>query len=361
MTNVCVFDSEALLPIKYANIQIHNFVTLSFFPKQNFDFFNFLRNGLNGEVIDKKIRKAEFVDELYRTNDPRYENFIQKLIAFLKCNNIDVILSANNIIHPEILINELKSYVKILGVIDDPYVTYTKTIPYAWAFDGVFYITPSISKRYTTKAFLKHIGVKKSYWFPHSPPQISVAEEPEDAFFTKRDKEIAYVGNPTGSKLNTLIHLKHTFGERFHLHGRWRMKGFYGAIGLFTGDEFMMKRVHPVPVDQLYPLYRSIKIGINMHVSTQIETGNKRMYELPFCGAFQLCDKAAHGTHNLIFKENEEIVYYDDLNDLKDKIHYYLENDQERIKIARQGFFKAQKNYLFTDNFEKMITYFTQK
>lgn len=41
----------------------------------------------------------------------------------------------------------------------------------------------------------------------------------------------------------------------------------------------------------------------------------------------------------------EEIVYFDDFDDLKAKIYHYLNNDEERKKIAKNGWEKAHNSY----------------
>ena len=43
------------------------------------------------------------------------------------------------------------------------------------------------------------------------------------------------------------------------------------------------------------------------------------------------------------FIDGEDIVIYNDINDLNDKILYYLKNDKERERISNNGFKKVSK------------------
>ena len=62
---------------------------------------------------------------------------------------------------------------------------------------------------------------------------------------------------------------------------------------------------------------------------------------------------------------NKEVIYYKDKNDLVKKIRYYIENNKERIKIAKAGYNKYHRymnnmvisNYIMTsiglENYKK--------
>ena len=69
----------------------------------------------------------------------------------------------------------------------------------------------------------------------------------------------------------------------------------------------------------------------------------------------QICDKAALNSNEEIFKDGKEIIYYDNINDAKEKIRYFLNNKKERIEIAINGFNRFHKEYLFYENYESMI------
>ncbi len=78
------------------------------------------------------------------------------------------------------------------------------------------------------------------------------------------------------------------------------------------------------------------KICLNILTIENKDQINLRNFEIPACGGFQLCDRSLRLTE--IFKEGEEIALYEDEEELVDKIRYYLQHENERIKIAQNGY-----------------------
>jgi spore maturation protein CgeB len=351
---VCTLDTFFEKDLGFSKIETFGFNSSKYFKSSEINLKNLILNGLNGEIISRKLRKAEYVDELVRNGNDNYKEFIYSLNRFLEEKKIHVLVCANNIIHPYYLKTIFKNYFKIIGIIDDPYVTYSKTIPYLWAFDGAFYISPTINETQFTNKFLLDVGFKNSIWIPNSP-QIDFKKHIHDLSFSDRKIDLIYVGN-VSNKLDRLSSLNKTFGKNLELHGRWR---FFGFEGLFKNKILsrnkILRRVKPLSENQMIEKYLSTKIGINMHMSNQIETGNMRMFLLPALGVMQICDKAALNSNEEIFKDGKEIIYYDSINDAKEKIRYFLNNRKERIEIAINGFNRFHKEYLFKENYESMI------
>ena len=55
------------------------------------------------------------------------------------------------------------------------------------------------------------------------------------------------------------------------------------------------------------------------------------------------------------FVPEEDFVYYTDLNDLNDKIQFYLEHDEERSRIAKNGQKKIRRYHSFVKHFQEMF------
>lgn len=69
-----------------------------------------------------------------------------------------------------------------------------------------------------------------------------------------------------------------------------------------------------------------------------------RYTETLACGGFLLADRPTD--LDLIgLKDGKHLVIYNDINDLKDKIYYYLDHDKERQKIEQQGMNHVRKNH----------------
>jgi len=296
------------------------------------------------------LRTAAGVDSLYRARDANYMRFVRDFVDEYKNAHL-VIMATYNPIHPEILHQELAQPTKILGFIDDPYSTYVRGIPYLWAFDGAFYISPGYNQRSYFGEALREWGCQATHWCPlviSRYPQF----EPSDDFFNQRDIDLVYVGASYGNKVTRLAQLKKHFGERLRVHGRWGFAGHAGWLRGFAGKPVYPHRVTPLSDAGRRALYMRAKIGINMHLSNEpSETGNVRMYEVPAHGAMLLCDKAARDAHESIFTPGVEAVFYDSIDDAIAKAEYFARHAAERIAIARAGFERTHREY----NFEAML------
>lgn len=85
---------------------------------------------------------------------------------------------------------------------------------------------------------------------------------------------------------------------------------------------------------------------------------NSRFSEVMSCGTLLLTDKPRDG--DLFgFKDGENLVYFKDMYDLRDKIKYFLKHDEEREEIAQNGMKFARANLSherqIRDNFTKII------
>lgn len=84
----------------------------------------------------------------------------------------------------------------------------------------------------------------------------------------------------------------------------------------------------------------SSKICVSMRGSGR---DTERYWEFPARGAAMLCDGTMGCIHPYPFKDKETALFYRDLNELKDGIHFLLENEQERIEIAKNGYNHIRK------------------
>ena len=358
MIKVCLFNS----PHKKMHLKgyhIESFDPINYFNKrEHFPIRDLIASGLDGFNKRRALTNAEGVDKLYRNRDSSYMLMVKDFLD--KFQDFDLVVMGNyNFIHPEILSNELKKPIKVMGFIDDPYSTYVRGISFLWAFDGAFYISPSYNSKSFFDESLNAWGSPSSYWWPLCQP-CNLKEQNEE-FFLNRVQNITYVGNPTSTKVDRLIELKNNFGKQFKVHGRWRAQGYYGLLRGLLGLPIYWGRVTSVSDEARSSLYHNTKIGFNMHVSDRpTETGNMRMYETPAHGMLQVCDKAARNAHESIFVPNKEAIFYDDISDAIDKIEYYLAHDNERVEIAQAGYERVRKDYQWEDRLLRFLDWAIQ-
>lgn len=312
-----------------------------------------MSDGWNGYAKRRSILSgAAGIDKLYRRRDPSYMRMVDEFVS--RFADFDLLIFIVNFIHPDIISTALRKPTKLLAFVDDPYTTYQRGIPFLWAFDGAFYISPSYNERWLFPEALERWGCSVHRWWPLTQP-FDLPDR-DSSFFENRDVDLVYIGNPHPNKLGRLAILKKHFGDRFRVHGRWALAGFAGWSGLISGKPVYWRRVRPISQSERTRLYYRSKIGFNMHVSdAPCETGNMRMYELPAHGVMQICDRAGRDAHSSIFAEGHEAIYYDDLGEAVEQIEYYLAKPGERMEIARAGYERVQASYRYEDNFRDLV------
>lgn len=337
--------------------KIESFDPMPYFPDNaRWGFSDLIHRGINGYLKKRALREGIVgVDRLYRERDPHYMKMASDFVS--RFYDFDLIIMAvPNFIHPEILSRDLKKPIKILGFIDDPYSTYQRGIPYLWAFDGAFFISPSYLNDLNFKNSISRWGCEHSTWWPLVPREYSLPQRIDNQFFEDRNVDVVYVGGPYSNKMDKLITLKRYFGDRFQVHGRWPFAGFYGFIRGAMGKPIFPYRVTSLGDDELSRLYWNTKIGFNMHLSNEpVEGGNMRTYMSAAHGMMMLSDKAGGDFHENIFKPNNEAVYYDNIDDAIDLIDFYLKNNEMRLNIARAGFARYWSDYEWSGNLIRLL------
>jgi len=165
----------------------------------------------------------------------------------------------------------------------------------------------------SSEQYIKYFDVKKSYWFPNSYPD-----------------DLIY---PLG--IEKTINVGFCGNDRPEIHYL---------------DKFDIKKDLFVIGDDMVRSINSYKIHFNKNIRDDI---NYRTFETCGCGTFLLTNY----TPNLekLFDIGKEIVIYEDLNDLDEKVKYYLDNPQEREDIAELGYKRVKKEHTYFERCKKLI------
>lgn len=99
--------------------------------------------------------------------------------------------------------------------------------------------------------------------------------------------------------------------------------------------------------------FSAAKIVINNLHPAEIWGINARSFEIPACGGFELIS-SRKGLDQL-FVDGKELVSYNSLQDLKEKITYYLNNEEDRKIIASEGYRKAHSEHTYRKRLDLMI------
>jgi spore maturation protein CgeB len=115
-------------------------------------------------------------------------------------------------------------------------------------------------------------------------------------------------------------------------------------------DKFNIKKDIFVIGNDMIKAINSYKIHFNKNISDDI---NYRTFETTGCETL-LITNYTPGLEKL-FKIGEEIVVYDNINDLDDKVRYYLDNESERVKIETAGYERAKKDHTYFERAKMLV------
>ena len=101
--------------------------------------------------------------------------------------------------------------------------------------------------------------------------------------------------------------------------------------------------------------FSSAKIVLNTLHYAEIDSVNCRLFEVAGCGGFQLT------SHKDIisdyFEIDKEIVTFKNINELIEKVEYYLSNDLLRNEIASKAMIRAHSEHSYTVRLNKLISH----
>ncbi|NOZ26200.1 MAG: glycosyltransferase [Nitrospirae bacterium] len=127
-----------------------------------------------------------------------------------------------------------------------------------------------------------------------------------------------------------------------------------------TLGRFIQRSGDRIGTEEIVKIFNATKININLHSSTYHngvnpygDFVNPRTFEIAACEGFQLVDYRSEML--ALFKVGEELVCFEDLNDLRHKIRYYLHDPDKRMEIARKGNARVRKDHTYELRMEEML------
>lgn len=130
------------------------------------------------------------------------------------------------------------------------------------------------------------------------------------------------------------------------------------AFDLYTGSS-TEKLPHAnnrgfVSYTEIMPLvFHCSRINLNISLKSISSGIPLRALDIMACGGFLLSNYQTELAEN--FADGEELVLYTDINDLKNKTAYYLEHEEERVKIAKAGKKKVHEDFNYQTQLKKMF------
>lgn len=158
--------------------------------------------------------------------------------------------------------------------------------------------------------------VKESHWFPNSYPDDLI-----DKLNIEKTVDVGFCGN--------ILNRGHVIDSL---------------------DKYEIKKDIFVIGDDMVNSINSYKIHVNCNISDDI---NYRTFETTGCGTFLLTNYTPG--LELLFEIGSEIVIYNDLDDLDQKVRYYLDNENEREKISRAGYERSKRDHTYFERSKFLV------
>ncbi len=286
-------------------------------------------------------------------------NFIiqEIIIRKIKRNNYDLIIFSDNLFFlNKTLIKNIKEFstsksVLLSGVSPKYYLNQAEIncIPY---FDIIF-----ISE-YGNEIEWRDLGAQHVICLPLSAGNINTYQKIVKKYNKREKYDIVFIGRLDGEYNDyRLIILDFLISNGVDIN-IWTW---------YISEEFLLK--YPLVKNQIrgsaygtdmYRIYAQSKIVLNMHnptvwsgssLSTAQSGGNMRLFEVPVTKTLQIADKCPRDW----FKDGDEIVLYKNNQDLLQKINYFIDNDEERERIAKNGYEKLVKEHQYKHRVKKIF------
>lgn len=141
-------------------------------------------------------------------------------------------------------------------------------------------------------------------------------------------------------------HFWHTNSKFNYVLGKFKFKIKHPILAEYVQNRF----IQPC---YLAGVYAQSKIVLNINVAYH-KSLNQRTFDIMYSNSMLICDE--QDISNSLIVPNRDFVMCKDIDDMIEKIEYYLNNDEERKNIIKSGHVITEKNYLFKYTLDKLFS-----
>ncbi|MGZ7440714.1 CgeB family protein [Paenibacillus sp. TH7-28] len=234
--------------------------------------------------------------------------------------------------------------------VDDPYFT-DDTRNLSLFYDVVF------THEMECVSLYLNAGCREVHYLPLAAnPQVfkPVRTEPEHQF------DVCFIGNAFWNRVELFDDLAEFLQDKKVLIAG----GFWERL---TNYEQLARFIRPgwIPPEETVYYYNGSKIVINIHRPTLAGQDNRnglnitggsinpRTYEIAACGTLQITDVRSDLTS--YYSPGYDIETFRDTAELKDKIAYYLEHENERLQIAWRSLWTTRRDHTYGDRVGRLL------
>ena len=171
-----------------------------------------------------------------------------------------------------------------------------------------------------------------------------------------REFDVTFVGQRYGNRPMYLRRLVQAGLDVRAWGPRWDEQAWRARS---KADEELARRASgPLSDDELVAMYSRSRISLGFSAVAQVPRDGSppvkqvrlRDFEAPMSGAFYLVERFDELAE--FFEPGEEIVFFEDEEDLADKAAYYLRNEAERERVRAAGMLRAREEHTWHKRFE---------
>jgi hypothetical protein len=170
-------------------------------------------------------------------------------------------------------------------------------------------------------------------WDDHRPIDVSCFFEPAKGTTLSRQTVAERISNPSR--------------QHARAQDRWSTRvGLTGKIGVEGRNNFQ---------EEYFDQMRRTRVVVTCNRVPDWE-GDYRLFEALASGAMVMVNTMLTPVRNR-FIDCRHLVCFRNLDDLEDKLYYYLENEDQRLAVAQRGFDHAMKHHKVSDRIEEMVAH----
>jgi len=236
-----------------------------------------------------------------------------------------------------------KDSILISWSLDDMYARHNRSFYYT---QGLKYYDHVFTTKSYNVAELKSLGARKVSFlyqaysrYKHLNENIDVTEPP------KRD--VSFVGYADEIRFRTILFLADNGIKVEVAGGTWEKVKSHG-------HENVSIHARDLLGEEYSDFIRSSKINLGFLRKINRDLHTSRSLEIPACGGFLLAERTSE--HEVLFRDKQEAVFFDNDQDLLELIKFYLADDKQRDLIRIGGLKKCHDmDYSYDDMVDKIL------
>ena len=172
--------------------------------------------------------------------------------------------------------------------------------------------------------------------------------------------DVSFVGQAHGERNTVIRRLQQNVINVVAKGTHWNLRKHHIYLRKLRmiSDSFFQSVINSsrVTQEEMIEIFQRTRINLNLTASSQDNHRNQikgRTFEIPGSGGFQLSEYADRIED--YFHVDKEIVCFKSFDEMKAKIKYYLDHEEERASIAEAGYRRAIGEHTYEKRFNVLF------